>query len=122
MKMRQIKLMVLGVLAACALAAPVVASAAEPAPVITAAGIKVKPCEEKDTAPLLMFVRGVDCGKALDLANEASSSDDPCPFGWHGRRTALKALIHGKSSKGPSVFLCTQKSGQKAFTYKPIGG
>lgn len=120
--MRQIKLMVLAALATCALAAPAVSSAAPPTPTVTAAGIKVKACDEKDAAAVLMFVRGVDCGKALDLANEASSADDPCPAEWHGRRVRLKARIDGKNAAGPFVFLCTQKAGKRAFTYHPIIG
>ncbi len=121
--MRSIKLMVLAALATCAFAIPAVSSAAggSTAPV-TAAGIKVKHCEERDTAPLLMFVRGVNCDKALDLANEASSSDDPCPAEWHSRRVRLKARVDGKISVGPFVFLCTQKAGKRAFTYRPITG
>ncbi len=122
-KVRQIKLMVLAVLATGALAAPAVSSAAaKPDPVVTAAGIKVKACEGKDTAALLMFVRGVGCDRALDLANAASSEDDPCPDEWHTRHTRLKALVGGKNLAGPSVFLCTQHSGKRAFTYRPITG
>jgi len=122
-KMRNIKLMALAAIVAGALAVPAIGSAAggSTAPV-TAAGIKVKACEEKDKAALLMFVRGVDCDTALDLANEASSSDNPCPLEWHDRRVRLQARIDGKQSAGPSVFLCTQKAGKRAFTYRPIGG
>ena len=122
-KMRQIKIMVLAAIAAGALAVPAVGSAAggSTAPV-TAAGIKVKACEEKDMAPLLMFVRGVSCDTALDLANEATSGDDPCPLEWHSRHVRLKALVEGKVATGPFVFLCTQKAGKRAFTYHPITG
>lgn len=122
-RMRNIKLMVLAALATCALAAPAVSSAAAGStPVVTASGIKVAPCMGKDTAPLLVFVRGVDCGDALVLANAASSGDDPCPDGWHTRHTRLKALSGKQSIAGPSVFLCTQHAGERAFTYEPFVG
>lgn len=121
---RHIKLMVFAALVTAALAVPAAGSAAGvPAAVVTAAGVKVKPCEGTDTAPLLMFVRGIDCERALALANEASSSDDPCPSRWHTRRRVrLQAVYHGRRTTGPSVFLCTQHAGKRAFTYKPIGG
>jgi hypothetical protein len=123
MNMRQIKLMVLAALATGALALPAAASAAqEPAPVVTAAGIRVTPCAGKAMAPLAMFVRGVDCKRALHLANSATSEDDPCPDDWHARHIRLKALYGGKRITGPSVFLCTQHAGKRAFTYKPITG
>jgi hypothetical protein len=122
-KMRQIKLMALAAVVAGALAVPAVGSAAGgSATPVTAAGIKVKPCTEKDVLGLLMFVRGVDCHTALVLANEASSGDDPCPLEWHSRRVHLKARIDGKITPGPSVFLCTQKAGKRAFTYIPTPG
>lgn len=122
-KMRNIKLMVLAALAAGALAVPAVGSAAAgPTAPVTAAGIKVRACEEKDKAPLLMFVRGVDCDKALDLANAATTYDDPCPPEWHTRHVRLKARVEGKVAPGPFVFLCTQKAGKRAFTYHPITG
>jgi hypothetical protein len=124
MNMRQIKITILGVLAACALLAlPAVGSAAkQPAPVITAAGIKVKACTSKDTAPLVIFVRGVDCGQALDLANLATSADYPCPEGWNFRNVQLKARVRGKQVPGPMVFLCSRNSGRNAFTYHPLNG
>jgi hypothetical protein len=122
-RMRNVKLMLLAVLATCALGAPAVSSAAEEStPVITASGIKVTACEGKDAAPLLMFVRGVDCDDVLHLAGTAMSGDDPCPDGWHTRHTRLKALLGKKSIAGPSVVLCTQHSGKRAFTYRPITG
>jgi hypothetical protein len=122
-KMRNIKLMALAAIAAGALAVPAVGSAAAgQAVTVTAAGIKVKACKEKDVVPLLMFVRGVDCHTALDLANEASSADEPCPLEWHDRRVRLRATIEGKKTAGPSVFLCTQKAGKRAFTYRPVTG
>ena len=121
-KMRNAKLMVLAAVAAGALAVPVAGSAAAPTAPVKAAGIKVKACTDKDQAALLMFVRGVGCDKALNLANEASSGDEPCPLGWHGRRVRLQARIGGKNSPGPTVFLCTQKAGKRAFTYRPISG
>lgn len=122
--MRNIKLMVLAALVTGALALPAAGSAAAavPTPAVTAAGIKVKECQEKDTSPLLMFVRGIGCDKALDLANEASSGDDPCPAEWHSRRVRLNARVSGKSFAGPFVFLCTQKAGKRAFTYHPLVG
>jgi hypothetical protein len=124
MNMRQIKITLLGVLAACGLLAlPAAGSAAkQPAPVVTAAGIKVKACPGKNTAPLMLFVRGLDCGKGLQLANEATSSDYPCPIGWHFRHARMTALEQGKPLPGPSVFLCTQHSGKRAFTYVPFVG
>jgi hypothetical protein len=121
-KMRNIKLMVLAAIAAGALAVPAIGSAAGPTAPVTAAGITVKACEGEETGPLLIFVRGVGCDSALDLTNEASSGDGPCPEGWHGRHVRLKAEIGGKNTAGPFVFLCTQKAGQRAFTYRPIGG
>lgn len=121
--MRQIKLMVLAVLATCALASPAISSAAgQNDPVVTAAGIRMKPCDGKDLAPLSVFVRGVDCHVALDLANAATSGDDPCPEGWYTRHVQLKALVREEDITGPSVFLCSQKSGERAFTYSPFVG
>jgi hypothetical protein len=122
-KIRNIKIMVLAAIAAGALAVPAVGLAAggSTAPV-TAAGIKVKACEEKDKASLLLFVRGIDCDTALDLANEATSSDDPCPVEWHTRHVRLKAQVEGKVATGPFVFLCSQKAGKRAFTYHPVTG
>jgi hypothetical protein len=124
MNMRKIKLLFLAVLATCALAAiPAVSSAAGgPDPVVTANGIKVNPCKGQDFASLAIFVRGVGCGRALDLANEASSGDDPCPIGWHTRHVRLKAGYRGEAITGPSAFLCTQRSGTRAFTYSPFVG
>jgi len=122
-KMRNIKLMALAAIVAGALAVPAVgAAAAGSTPQVTAAGIKVKPCEDKDKAPLLMFVRGVDCDTALTMANEATSADEPCPLEWHSRHVRLRAQGEGKSATGPFVFLCTQKAGNRAFTYRPVGG
>jgi hypothetical protein len=121
--MRQVKLMVLVVLATCTLAAPAVSSAAgETAPVVTAGGIRMKPCEGTDMVPVLMFVRGVDCHAALDTANAAMSDDGPCPEGWDTRHVRLKSLYRGRQSTGPSVFLCSQHSGKRAFTYAPFVG
>lgn len=123
--MRQIKLIVLAALAAGALAAPAAASAAQgPDPVVTAGGIRLTPCEGKNTAPLEMFVRGVDCRHALLMANAATTEDDPCPEGWRARHVRLKALYGGRHITGPQVFLCTQRSdkSKRAFTYKPITG
>jgi hypothetical protein len=121
--MRKIKLMVVAVLATCALAAPATSSAAgQHDPVVTAAGIRVKPCDGTDLASLSVFVRGVDCGAALDLANAATSGDDPCPEGWFTRHVRLKALYREEDITGPSVFLCSQKSGERAFTYSPFVG
>lgn len=121
--MRQIKLMVLAALATGALVVPAAASAAQqPDPVVTASGIRVTPCEGKAMAPLTMFVRGIDCKRALLLANSATTEDDPCPDDWHSRHVRLKALYGGKQLTGPSVFLCTQHAGKRAFTYKPITG
>lgn len=121
--MRQIKLMVLATLATGALALPAAGSAAQqPDPVVTASGIRVTPCAGKAMAPLAMFVRGVDCKRALQLANSATTEDDPCPDDWRSRRIRLKAVHGGKHLTGPSVFLCTQHAGKRAFTYKPITG
>jgi hypothetical protein len=121
--MRQIKLMVLAVLVTGALVAPAASSAAgQHDPVVTAAGIKVKPCDGKDLASLLVFVRGVDCDTALDLANAATSGDDPCPEGWNTRHVRLKALYREENINGPSAFLCSQNSGKRAFTYSPFVG
>jgi hypothetical protein len=123
-KIRNVKIMVLAMLAVGALAMPTLsAAAAKPDVVVTAAGIKLNPCKGKDTAPLLMFVRGIGCERALVLANAASSSDDPCLPGWHTRKAVrLHAVYAGKESTGPTVFLCTQKAGKRAYTYKPFGG
>ena len=123
-KIRNIKVMVLAVLAVGALALPTLSSAAaKPDIVVTVAGIKVNPCQGKAQAPLLMFVRGIGCERALVLANAASSSDEPCIAGWHTRKgVRLQAVEDGKRSVGPTVFLCTQKSGTRAYTYKPFGG
>jgi hypothetical protein len=121
--MRKLKFMVLAVLATCAVAVPAAASAAGGnAPAVTAGGIKVKPCDGPDYAPLLVNVRGVDCKEALDLANEGTSEDDPCPEGWNTRHVVLKAVADGESIEGPNVYLCARKSGQTAFTYKPFVG
>jgi hypothetical protein len=122
-KMRNIKLTFLAAIVAGALAVPAVGSAAgaSTAPV-TAAGIKLKACQEKDVAPLLMFVRGISCGKALDLANAATTYDDPCPAEWNTRHVRLQARVDGKVVSGPFVFLCSQKSGRRAFTYHPVTG
>ncbi len=121
--MGKIKLMVLAALATCALVAPAVSSAAgQAALVVTAGGIKVKPCDGKDQAPLLVNVRGVGCDAALDLANAGTSEDDPCPAGWNTRHVVLKAVDGGELIKGPKVFLCSQNAGRKAFTYKPFVG
>ena len=121
---RNIKILILAMLAVGALALPAAGSAAAgSAPVVSAAGIKLNPCKGEDTAPLLMFVRGIGCERALVLANAASSGDDPCLPGWHTRKDVhLKAVLHGKTVPGPAVFLCTQKSGTRAFTYKPLAG
>ncbi len=120
--MRKIKLIALAVLATCALAVPAISSAAEPDPVVTASGIKLSGCDGTATASLLMYVRGIDCERAIDMANAATSEDEPCPIGWHDRRARLMATYGGKKITGPYVFLCTQKSGKRAFTYKPITG
>jgi hypothetical protein len=121
---RNIKILILAMLAVGALALPTVSSvAAGSAPVVSAAGIKLDPCDGEETAPLLMFVRGISCERALALANAATSSDDPCLPGWHTRKAVhLEAVWHGKEHQGPAVFMCTQKAGKRAFTYKPIAG
>jgi hypothetical protein len=121
---RRIKLLALAAIASSLLLVPATSSAAEPSPAFTAGGISVNACMGKDLAPLLIFVHGVDCDRALSLANSATSDDDRCPDGWNTEHQRLKALDGERRITGPLVSLCTRGSGrnQRAFTYRVLPG
>jgi hypothetical protein len=121
---RRIKLLALAAIAASLLLVPAASSAADAPPAFTAGGISVDACTGKDVAPLLIFVHDVDCGRALSLANQATSDDDRCPDGWSTDHQRLKALDGGRQVTGPLVSLCTRGSAKnkKAFTYRLLPG